>query len=184
MDMTTSLSRHRTNHLRNRIKTTSSVTALGLSSPCIRILRKKKTISWPSAGKKTLMESSYLCVLESSVIRSLTRINWNAVDRVFFCHYCRAACHVRSGSEAKISRHVRILSREHLSDSRRPQRHSATYIHPFHFRYTTRLLSSDICHLGEFALVFELRDQSYLWPFGNIVTAMVAPICRDHSTTV
>ena len=117
------------------------------------------------------------------IIRILKPINWNTVDWFFFCRRCRAACYVRPGSEVKLSGHLRILSREHLSDSRRSERHCTTHLHPFRCRYSTPILSSDVCRLGEFALVFELRDQSYLWSVSNNVTAMVAPICRDHPTT-
>ncbi len=117
------------------------------------------------------------------IIRILKPINWNTVDWVFFCRRRRAACYVGSGSEVKLSGHLRILSREHLSDSRRSERHCTTHLHPFRCHYSTPILSSDVCRLGEFALVFELRDQSYLWSVGNNVTAMVAPICRDYPTT-
>jgi hypothetical protein len=64
------------NRPRNRIKVPSSVIALGLSSPCIRILQRKyiaeegenKAVEPLSAGEKALMESSYSCVLASSFV--------------------------------------------------------------------------------------------------------------------
>ena len=169
------------NRPRNRIKAPSFVIALGLSSPCIRIFQRKKTIRRSSTGKKTLMESSYSCVPASSFV--FLNLSTGTVDWFFICRHCRAACYVRPGSEVKLSGHLRILSREHLSDSRRSERHCTTHLHPFRCRHSTPILSSDVCRLGEFPLVFELRDQSYLWSVGNNVTAMVAPICQDHPTT-
>ena len=52
------------------------------------------------------------------VIHSFSLLNWVTIDRFPFCCCCRAACHVRSGPEAKLSGHFRILPREHLSDPR------------------------------------------------------------------
>jgi hypothetical protein len=94
-------------------------------------------------------------------------INLNAIDRSIFCR-CRCAAHsVRPRPQAKFSGHLRILSREHLSDLRRSKCHSTTHIHPFHHCYTTPVLSTEICHLGEFTVVLELSDQLYMCSLGN-----------------
>ena len=48
--------------IKNRRVNQVSSTAPGLSSRCIWKWRRKKTRSWPKAGKRMLMVSLYLCV--------------------------------------------------------------------------------------------------------------------------
>ena len=59
----------------------------------------------------------------------------------------------RSGPETKQSGYLRILSWEHLWGSRRPERN--TRFHTVLCRQATPVLSSEICRLGEFALVLK-----------------------------
>ena len=80
-------------------------------------------------------------------------INSSAVDWSIFCRSCRTPFHDHRGPETKQSGYLRILSWEHLSGSCRPE--CNTCFHPFPFRQTTPILSSEICHLGEFTLVLE-----------------------------
>ena len=54
-------------------------------------------------------------------IHITTCLDWNFVGRFILCCCRRIACYVCPGPEAKLSGHLRILSREHLSGSRRRQ---------------------------------------------------------------
>ena len=90
-----------------------------------------------------------LCV----AIHIVLCINLSAVDWSIFCCSCRTPFFDHWGSEAKQSGYLRILSREHLSGSCRPECNSC--FHPFSFRQTSPVLSSEICCLGEFPLVLE-----------------------------
>jgi len=107
-------------------------------------------------------------------------INCNTADRPIFCCRFRATRRVCPGSQAKSTTYLRILSRKHLSNSRQLKRQRTTYIPPFHYRHAAPVLSSEIRHLGEFTLVFEPGDQSYVCPFGDIVTSMVTSIYQTH----
>jgi hypothetical protein len=90
-------------------------------------------------------------------IRISLYINWRAIDWSILCRSrCTPCCH-RPGPEAEQSGRLRILPWQHLSGSRRPERN--TLIYPFLCCQTTRILSSEICHLGEFSLVFKLTDE-------------------------
>ena len=116
-------------------------------------------------------------------IRATTLINLNAIDWSIFCCCRRAAHRVRPGppSQTRISGHLRILSREHLSGSRRSKCHGTTPIHPFHSCYTTPVLSTEICRLGEFTLVLKLSDQLYMCSLGNVAASMGISIHQAHS---
>src|SRR6266851_6072294 len=113
-----------------------------------------------------------------------TLINLNDIDRSIFCR-CRSIAHLfRPGPQTKFSRHLRVLSCEHLSGSRQPKRHGTTYIDPFHHCYTTPVLSIEICYLGEFTLVLELCDQSYMCTLGGDATPMGTSIHQGHSAGI
>ena len=73
-------------------------------------------------------------------------INLSAVDWSIFCRSRRTPFRDYRGFETKQSGYLRILSWEHLSDSRRPE--CNTFFHPIPFRQTTPVLSSEICCLG------------------------------------
>jgi len=79
-------------------------------------------------------------------IRLSLRINWNTLDRSILCRSRCPPCRYRPGPEAEQSGHLLILSWQHLSGSRRPERN--TPIHPFPCRQTTLILSFEICRLG------------------------------------
>jgi hypothetical protein len=112
-------------------------------------------------------------------------IHLNAIDRSILCCCRRAAHRVRPGppSQARISGHLRILSREHLSGSRCSKCDSTTPIHPVHSCYTTPVFSTEICHLGEFTLVLELSDQLYMCSLGNDAASMGISIHQAHSAS-
>ena len=112
-------------------------------------------------------------------MRLSLHMNWNTIDRIILCRSrCPPCCH-RPGPETKQSGYLCILPRQHLSGSRRPERNTLT--HSFPCRPTTLILSSKICHLGEFSLVPELGDEPQLCFVGDIVTAMGTSIFSSGS---
>jgi hypothetical protein len=116
-------------------------------------------------------------------ILNTTHINWNTVDWSILRRSHHITRCVRTGPQAKFSGYLSILSCEYLSDSRRPKRHRTTHIHPFPRRHTYPILSSEICRLGELALVLELSYESYLRAIGNFLTPMGTSICQAHSAS-
>ena len=80
-------------------------------------------------------------------------INWNALDRSILCRSRCPPCCYRPGPQAEQSGRLRILPWQHISGSRRPERN--TFSHSFPCPQTTTVHSSEIRHLGEFALVLE-----------------------------
>ena len=106
-------------------------------------------------------------------------INWNAIDRsILRRRRCPPRCY-RPGPETKQSGYLRVLSRQHLSGSRRPECYTFTY--SFLRCQTTPILSSEIFRLGEYSLVLELGDECQLCFVGNIVTSMGTSICPSGS---
>ena len=73
-------------------------------------------------------------------------INLSAVDWSIFCRSRCTPFRDYRGLETKQSGYLRVLSWEHLSDSRRPE--CNTFFHPIPFRQTTPVFSSEICCLG------------------------------------
>jgi hypothetical protein len=106
-------------------------------------------------------------------------INWNTIDRsILRCSRCPPCCY-RPGPETKQSGYLRILPRQYLSSSGRPERN--TLIYSFPRRQTTPILSSEIFRLGEYSLVLELGDECQLCFVGDIVTSMGTSICPSGS---
>ena len=110
----------------------------------------------------------------------LLHIICSNTDRSIFCCGRCTTCRVRPGPQAEFPRHLCILSCEYLSDSRQYKRHRTTHIHPFRYRRTSPILSSEIRCLGEFTLGFKLGDQPYMCSPCNIVTTMVTSIHQEH----
>jgi hypothetical protein len=104
----------------------------------------------------------------------------NIVDRSILCCCSRIGRVVDPRPQTEFAGYHRILSREHLSASRRPQYNSCIY--PCHSTSTSPLLSSEIRNLGELTLVLELGDQSYMCTLGDLVTAVGATIRYSYST--
>ena len=124
-----------------------------------------------------LTESSFSCVLLSVFILSCTQTR--TLDRSILCRSCRTSQCDRPGPQAKQSGYIRILSWEHLWGSRRPERN--TCFHPIPGRYTTPVLSSETCCLGELTLVLEPGHESELCPVGYIVASMGTSIHPSDS---
>jgi hypothetical protein len=78
------------------------------------------------------------------------RINWNTIDWFILCRgRCAPCCH-RPGPEAEQSGYLCVLPWQYLWGSRRSERNNL-----LSRRQTTPILPSEICCLGEFALVLE-----------------------------
>jgi len=84
-------------------------------------------------------------------VHTTARISWIILDRFILRFSRRTTCRIRPGPQTEFSRHFRILPREYLSGSRRPER----CVRLFSCRPTPSVLSSDTCCLGEFTLVPE-----------------------------
>jgi hypothetical protein len=107
--------------------------------------------------------------------------NVNIVDRFILCCRCGIARSVNPRLETKSTGYLCILSCQYLSTSRRPEHISR--IDPCHSSYTTPILSTEICNLGQFIMVLELGHQSYICASGDIITAVGASIPHSYSTT-
>jgi hypothetical protein len=109
-------------------------------------------------------------------------LNWSAVGRFILCRRRYATFRDDLGPEAEspasasASGELGILSQEHLSGSLGVVRTPSLLCCQFF-----DILSFEIRHLGEFTLVFEPSDQSYLRNVGNIRTKMGTSIHRDHT---
>ena len=121
--------------------------------------------------------------------RALILINGIAVGRFILCRRGSVTFSDGPGLEpessastpAPASGELGILSQEYLSGSLPTERLLSTSSLPY--RSSPHVIFSDICHLGEFTMVFEPSDQSYLCNVGNIHTKMGMPIHRDHTVT-
>jgi hypothetical protein len=107
--------------------------------------------------------------------------NVNIVGRFILCCRCGIARSLNTRLKAKSTRYFGILSRQHLSSSRRPEHISR--VDPCHSSYTTPVLSTEIRNLGQFIVVPELGHQPYICASGNIVTAVGASTPHSHPTT-
>ena len=84
-------------------------------------------------------------------------INWDTIERSILCRSRCTPCCYRPGPETKQSGYLRILPRQHISGSRRPE--CNTPIHTLPCRHTTLILSFKICRQGEYSLVLELSHE-------------------------
>ena len=104
-------------------------------------------------------------------------INWNDIDRPILCCRRRTPRCDRPGLEAKQPGYLRVLSWEHISGSRRPERNA--FFHPC--GQTALVLSSEICCLGELSLVLEPGHEPQLCSVGDIFASMGASIYPSDS---
>ena len=87
------------------------------------------------------------------------------IEWFILCHRRCIACCLDLRPQAKLARHLRILSREHLSGSGQSKRFST--IDPIYLSHTTCILSAELCHLGKLTLVLELGSQHFKCYGGN-----------------
>ena len=104
-------------------------------------------------------------------LRTPTR---RTIDWLLFHCRRRIGHRFHPGPQTKCARLFHILSREHLSTSRRPT-------HSFPPCEATTIPSTDIRHLGELTLVLEHGYQPNLRSLSNIVTSVGSSIHRCHS---
>jgi hypothetical protein len=106
--------------------------------------------------------------------------NCKPPDQPVFCR-CRGVDHrVGPRPQTKLAGHLRVLSREHLSVSHRPQ--CIWRIDPPHCRQAACLLPANVRHLGERTLVLEPSRQSYLCSFGDTTASMGTSVHEVHPT--
>ena len=120
---------------------------------------------------------------------ALILINWSAAGWFILCR--RGSVTFSDGPRLELGSSVPtpapapgelgILSQEYLSVSLPTERLLSTSSLPYHS--SPHAIFFDICHLGEFTLVFEPSDQPYLCNVGNIHTKMGMSIHRDHTVT-
>ena len=121
-----------------------------------------------------------LIFVSSHVAISLSlHTNRNIIDWFILRRSRCPPCCYRPGPETNQSGYLRVLPRQHLSGSRRPERNNLIYSFPR--RQTTLIFSSEIFHLGEHSLVLELGDECQLCLVGDIVTSMGTSICPSSS---
>jgi hypothetical protein len=137
----------------------------------------KMTDRWQKDADGILIfVSAYIALHSPSEVTNMNTVDW------FILGFCRGIGRGLSpGPQAKFTGYLSILSREHLSTSRRPKRISCIY--PCHSSYATTLLSTEISSLGQLALVPQFGHESYICATGDIVTAVGASIHQNHSTT-
>jgi hypothetical protein len=95
------------------------------------------------------------------------RTSTGNIERFILCH-CRCfAYDLNPRPQAKLTRHLRILPKEHLSASSSRQPKCFSSVDPVCFGRTSSILSTKICHLGELTLVPELGYQPFVCHGGN-----------------
>ena len=122
-------------------------------------------------------------VSRHSTCRASTRVYLEAED--WFILGCRRGIRrsIRSGPQAKFPGHLSVLPRKHLSSPRRFEWHPGHYpphtsqsIHP--------ILPTNLCRMGQLALVSQLAHQSDMRPFGHIIATMGTSVHEDHPDTI
>src|SRR6266702_7476245 len=101
------------------------------------------------------------------------------IDRSILCCCCIIDLGDDSGHSTESTGHLQLLSRKYLSDCFQPE--SVQHFPPF---FSTPILSTNVCCLGQFTLVLELGDQSYLCSARDFAAAMGTKIPQGHSATI
>jgi hypothetical protein len=136
----------------------------------------KMTDRWQKDGDGILIFVSLYLRLHAGV----ANVNI-AVDRSIRCCPRSIAHGLRSRPQAKSAGHLcsYILSRKHLSTSRRPE--CISCINPCHSSSTTPIFSTEISNLGQLTLVPQFGHRSNMCPTGNNVTTVGTSIRHNHS---
>ena len=104
-----------------------------------------------------------------------------AIDRFILCCGCIVALSVDSGYSTGPTGHVKLLPRQHISDSCRPK--SIKYL-KFPSCFPAPILSTKLCCLGERTVVLELGNQSYLCLARDLAPAMGMKIPQGHPASI
>jgi hypothetical protein len=111
-----------------------------------------------------------------------THTNPEVQDRFILCRCSNISRRVRAGPQAKFPGHLSILPRKHLSNPRRFE-----WL-PGHPPYTSQsvhpIFSTDLCRIGQLALVSQLGHQSHMCTFGDITAAMGTSVHEGHPDTI
>jgi len=89
-------------------------------------------------------------------------------------------CGIRPGPQAEFPGHLSVLPRKHLSN---PQWIPGRYS-PYTSRSVHSIFSTNLCRVGQLALVSQLAHQSHMRTFGHITPAMGPSVHEDHPDTI
>jgi len=139
---------------------------------------KKMTENWKGDADGIL-----IFVSRHSTCGTSTHIHPEVEDRFILCHRRSISRCVRAGSQTELSGHVSVLPCKHLSNPRRFEwlpvpysPHPSQSVHP--------IFSTNLCRMGQLALVSQLAHQSHMRTFGHITPAMGASVHEGHSDTI
>ena len=121
-----------------------------------------------------------LIFVSSHVISQMTPRQLGNIEWFIRCYRWCTAYNLNPRSQAELARHLRILPTEHLSASIFWQPKCFSSIDPIYFGQTTRILSAEICHLGELTLVFEFGFQSFLCHICDDDSELGSSLHRGH----
>jgi hypothetical protein len=153
----------------------------GLFSQCIWKWLPRKTRRWSKAGKRTLTEFSSLCV---SIFRchfmdcftDSSSIDWSILCR---CSIINLSFDSRHSAEP--TRHLQFLPCEYIPDCLRRKSIQHFGLSPY---FSTYILPTKLRSLGEFTLVLELDDQSYLCSTRYVTAAVGKKVSQGHSAAL
>ena len=139
---------------------------------------KKMTENWKGDADGIL-----IFVSRHSTCRASTRVYPEAEDWFILCRRRSIRRSIRPGPQAKFPGHFSILPRKHLSSPRRFERHPGRYS-PHTSQSVRPILPTNLCRMGQLALVSQLAHQSHMRTFGHIITTMGASIHEAHPDTI
>ena len=134
---------------------------------------EKMTENWKGDADGIL-----IFVSRQSTCRASTRIYPEAEDWFILCYRRGIRCSIRPGPQAEFPRHFGVLPREHFSSPRRLEWLPVPYppntsqsIHP--------IFPTNICRMGQLALVSQPAHQSHMRTFGHIIATMGASVLHE-----
>ena len=125
-----------------------------------------------------------LIFVSSHVSSQMTPGQLGNIEWFIRCYRWCTAYDLNPRSQAKLARHLHILSTEHLSVSSFWQPECFSSIDPIYFGQTTCVLSAKICHLGELTLVPELGYQSFMRHVRSDDSELGSSVHRGHLVAV
>ena len=123
-------------------------------------------------------------VSRHSTCRASTRVYPEVEDWFILCYRRGIRRSIRPGPQAKFPGHFSVLPREHLSSPRRFEWLPGSYspntsqsVHP--------ILPTNICRMGQLALVSQPAHRSHMRTFGDIIATMGASVLHEgHPDTI